>query len=304
MMKTMSKTGFRFAICCITAIGVCLIAGGQIQAAPVVMQATASSSNGTLKGVVLNSDLTTTLNAVGTADFDYNNMGWRSADGLLWAVELTQNGNTGNVVMIDPVTGLLSGSKISISGLPTGTRWDAGDVNNDLDALYISQRSAPGDTFYTLDLNTLSLSSLTVTGTAGGASEDGYVADWAYVPAGAPGGGLLYGVDITGELAVLNPSTGIRSDSAVSGGLPGGVAFGAAWYDPVSGDIFVYRNEPTVTPKSIYQIDPSTATRINAWSAVASPRHDGAYVVPIPGAAVLLGSGLIGLMIFRRRLRG
>jgi hypothetical protein len=260
-----------------------------VQASPVVMQAPLASPNGTLKDVSLGPPHSapffptdTTLTVIGTADTQYNNMGWRASDGYLYGIELTDTGNTGKLVKIDPATGQVV-SMTTINGLPTDVQFYAGDVNNQADVLYISNPRYANPMLYTLNLSTLALSSVPITGATGD------VADWAYDPKT----GYLYGVDTQGQFATLNPITGVRTDSAaIAAPLLG---YGAAWYDPTDGDVYVYRNSSAIVQAFIYQIDPSTATVINQWGAPVSPLLDGAYIVPIPPTAWLFASGLLGL---------
>jgi hypothetical protein len=231
-------------------------------ASPVVCQNQPSD----LFDVSLNGPTTLTL-LDGSATIEYNNMGYRSLDEKLYAVEITSTGTTGKIVRMNT-----DGSGITLLSttgalLATTIRYDAGDVNNDLDVMYISNTG--GNTLFTLDLQTLVMSSAGITG------DLGLVADWAYYP----DDGLLYSVDSQGQLAVLDPVTAVRTDYAVAGGgMPSGEVFGAVWYDSDLDDLFVYRNTPTGPGNSVYQIDPGTKTRLDQWSAPATEVNDGAYV--------------------------
>ncbi|MEE8524200.1 MAG: hypothetical protein V3T72_09740, partial [Thermoanaerobaculia bacterium] len=78
---------------------------------------------------------------------EINNLGFRITDGLLYGVELSSSGNI-QIVSVDPggtVTGLGRPA-----GLPTGPRFDAGDVSPDGNTMYINTVNRP---LYVLDLS-------------------------------------------------------------------------------------------------------------------------------------------------------
>ena len=280
-------------------------AATQVLAAPVVMQAdlggTTADRYGDLYSVDLKDPPTTgsgwtstdtTLSLIGTADREYNNMGWRDDDGYLYGLELTSTGNTSTIVNIDPSTGAVvsafSPDLTAATGWSTTTRYDAGDVNNIDDLLYIS--TANTDLFiYDIVTNTMTEQAIS--------GDLGYVADWAF----NPDTGLLYGADTQGHFATLDPSTGIRTDSIQVMGS--GEAFGAAWYDPNDGLMYFYRNQPTSTGVNIYSLNTAGVVQ-DRWGASLTDLNDGAYVpsaVPVPAAVWLFGSGLLGLVGIARR---
>ncbi len=185
---------------------------------------------------------------------EYNNLGYRRTDGLLYAVELTSTGNNG-IVQID-ATGKAF-PPIQALGLPNNVRFDAGDVSTDGRWMYVTATNKP---LYKVDLQSPQLvtTSVPITGAKG------LVFDWAFSPAD----GNLYGGDSThGHLAVLNPKDGKRTDHAI--GLPVGIAYGGAWFD--GGRLFLYRNNG-----EIYEIDLTTLSIVGFQSGPGSTRNDAA----------------------------
>ena len=204
---------------------------------------------------------------------EFNNLGFRRSDGLLYAIELDGDGNI-QLVRIDA-----SGNVTELGrppGLPEGERFDAGDVSPDGRWLfaYASDQAA-----FTIDLEQWEASPLTISG------DSGNVRDWAY----HPDDGRLYGCDSTGgQLAILDPS-GLRTDIPVDTpsdhGLPTGDAYGAAWFD--DGHLYCYRNQSG----QLYEIDPSGPSLVGVSSGPGAKRNDGAACSQsILGAAVRMSS--------------
>lgn len=197
---------------------------------------------------------------------EINSLGFRSTDGLFYGVELVAGGNL-QVVKID-ATGTVFGIGRP-EGLPPAVRFDAGDVSSDGDTMFLAASNHP---LYTIDLTseTLVAEPVPVTG------DTGFVFDWAYNPAD----GRLYGGDMThGQLAVLDPVTGIRTDFAVEE-LPSGTPFGGAWFDG-SGHLFLYQNDGL-----ILEIDSAAPTIVNTQTGPGASRNDGAACVQnLVGAA-------------------
>lgn len=80
--------------------------------------------------------------------------------------------------------------------------------------------------------------------------------------------------DVTsGQLASLNPATGVRTDVNVAG-LPSGSAYGGAWFD-AAGTLFLYQNSGV-----IYEIDLSGPTVVNTQTGPGATRNDGAACIP------------------------
>ena len=216
----------------------------------------------------------------GATGTELNNLGFRSTDGLLYAVELKAGGNV-QLVQID-ATGTVSGLGRP-SGLPSGPRFDAGDVSPDGTTMYITTTNQP---LYAVDLTSLPtlppVTSVAVTGATG------FVFDWAVSPLD----GKLYGGDSShGQLAILDPATGLRSDVGLPG-LPAGAGYGGAWFD-ASGHLFLYQNDG-----NLYEIDLSGPTVVATQSGPGASRNDGAACVelaPLPAAVELLKSGALDL---------
>ncbi len=244
----------------------------------------AQGADSQLSAVEMPASTTFLLDPAGTpAGIEYNNLGFRSTDGLLYAVELGPSGNE-QIVRIDRDGEIFGLGRPD--GLPAAPRFDAGDVTPDGDIFYVTTYQ---EDLYRIDLSTLPAplppaASTTVFG------DDGRVFDWAYRPAD----GSLYGCDSDdGQLAVLDPVSGQRTDFAVADVtgalLPSGTAFGAAWL--AGGRLVCYRNSG-----EIYEIDLSGPTIIGVRTGPASDRNDGAICPRSPLGSALemisVGDGL------------
>jgi hypothetical protein len=96
---------------------------------------------------------------------------------------------------------------------------------------------------------------------------------------------LLYGGDSSdGQLAILDPATGVRTDFNVAG-LPASVAFGGSWFN-AAGELFIYRNNG-----EIYEIDLAGPTVVGTQSGPSSGFNDGAACVPDVGPAPAVSGG-------------
>ncbi|MCG8457259.1 MAG: hypothetical protein MI919_13370 [Holophagales bacterium] len=194
---------------------------------------------------------------------EINNAGFNKDDGLLYAVELDSEGNSG-LIRMDPNASCGSIESAQSKPLPTGVRFDAGDISPDGSTLYVN---VAGDSpLYVVDLTTWphpTATSLAISG------QTGNVRDWAYNPAD----GKLYGGDIAGEMAVLTIGQPVmRADTNVTG-LPSGTAFGGAWFDS-AGHLVLHRNDG-----NIYRIDISGPTLLSTTTARGSTRNEGAVCV-------------------------
>ncbi len=204
-----------------------------------------------------------------TAGYFINNLGFRRTDGLLWAYR----GDVSEQIMTIDDTGAGAGATLlGLGGLPAtggGTSYNSGDVSTDGSEMYFTVNGI--GTVHTIALPGLALTrSMPITvGT-------GFVLDYAAHPVN----GLLYGGDHTdGEMAELDPVSGIRTDKAVIGGpLPTGSSYGAAFID-AEGTLFLYRNSDGV----IYEISGATTdtpTLVGTEAGASSPGfNDGAACV-------------------------
>ncbi len=198
-----------------------------------------------------------------TASLEYNNMGFRRSDGLLYAVQLTSNGNS-QILRIDSKGRVLGLGRPP--GLPAGPRFDAGDVSSDGGTMYITTVNQP---LYRLDLTSLPALPAVTSVTPSGST--GHVFDWA----ASPVDGLLYGGDSSdGQLAILDPVSGSRIDRNLVdsglGTLSVGIAFGGAWFN-AAGQLFLYRNDGVV-----FEVDPAVPTIVDVRAGAGSTRNDGA----------------------------
>ena len=217
----------------------------------------------------------------GRAGFEINALGFRRTDGLLYGFHRNPAGAR-EIVTIDD-TGAVTGLGLGAGGLPGTIEFNAGDVSDDGATMYLN--SAGTGALWSVSLPGLgTASSVTISGGTG------RVADWAFNRADS----LLYGGDdADGELAILDPTTGIRTDVPVAGcavigpscsasSLPTGGGFGAAWFD-AAGSLFLFENIG-----NIFEIaDVTTAPVIvSTQTGPSSAFNDGAACVQdVIGAA-------------------
>jgi uncharacterized repeat protein (TIGR01451 family) len=181
-------------------------------------------------------------------------------------------------------------------GLPNNVRYDAGDVSADGTTMYVNQ--AGNSPLWVIDLTTSPAMAASVALSA----DLGTVNDWAF----NPDDGNLYGGSQDGnEIIQVDPGTGDVTSFSVPG-LPGGIAYGGAWFD-ATGNLFVYRNsDPAdgvdcnnmVTDESgtVYEIAldlmAETGMIVNQQTApLTEGRNDGAACIPMPpfiGAAKIM----------------
>lgn len=206
--------------------------------------------------------------------FELNNLGFRrdpaTGEGFLYAARLRRTGNDG-LVRIDRNGEVF---EVGQAGLPTSRRFAAGDVSFDGSTMVLQLGAASGDPIFVVDLTQTPPTSFRRE-THG---DTGSVADWAFHHRD----GLLYGADHSdGQVAVLDPATGLRTDKTVTPPLPTGTAYGAAWLN-AAGDLFVYRNNG-----QIFRIhDPAGNPTYDGFlSGEGTSRNDGAACLAFLGAA-------------------
>ncbi len=209
-----------------------------------------------------------------------NPVGFRSTDGLLYGWRrgpkprgMVQIDANGDVFSLGPV-----------NGLPDTEAFVAGGVKPDGSEMYfVCVGTITGDDplrLYKVPLSDAGPGDATSEPiTLGGGSEDpsiedpgDNVADWAV----SPRDGLLYGADLEGHLAILDPTTFERVDRLVEN-LPIGKGFGAAWFN-AAGRLFLYWNDG-----EIFEIDVAGSPIIVAsHTESSSKRNDGAFCIPPP----------------------
>ncbi|MEE8522863.1 MAG: DUF11 domain-containing protein, partial [Thermoanaerobaculia bacterium] len=189
---------------------------------------------------------------------EINSLGFRQTDGLLYGVELIRPSSNNGIIRFDADAKVTS---VGVpAGLPTNRFFLAGDVSTDGTTIYLNEEGV--GSLYSVNIALLTASSVAISG------GEGNVSDWAYNSTD----GLLYGGDSTdGELAVLDPATGARTDFSVVGGLPTGSAFGGAWFDS-SGHLFLYRNAG-----AIYEIDTAGPTIVSTQLGSSAAQSDATY---------------------------
>lgn len=197
-----------------------------------------------------------------------NNLGYNSADGLLYAIAMPENNVQKNfgIIKIDS-TGAVFPLGIPSGDWPENTRLLAGDVAPEGNIFYVN--TYPSGTLYTVDLLNNTSTSLELSGANGGVVS---VADWAVDPIT----GYLYGAEgvrsgaSNAPIYQLNPNSGLvvflgeATDLPVNGS--GDAAFyGGAWFK-FDGTFVVYRNNDF-----IYEIDLTGVSVSNQFAGGAGP---------------------------------
>jgi len=152
--------------------------------------------------------VTATYTNIGTAQPQYNAMGYNVVDNYLYALS-TSTGTQGDLLRIAD-----DGSVTDLglpSGLPAGS-YVAGDFDNSGNLIIRSSAT----TWYSIDVTTDVATKLTITGAADAGNDLVWINDIMYLLNGT----TLYAVDL---------STDVATSATVSGVVSG--AFGAAWSD-------------------------------------------------------------------------
>ena len=196
---------------------------------------------------------------------EFNNLGWRSTDRQLYAVQLTGSGNAG-MIRIDGNWAIEYYPDV-LSSLPN-RRYDAGEISTDGTTMYVTIGSFDAQlTLYLVDLTPVDSGGVpVVVETVTGIANDGKVHDWAYHPAYGTHEAMLFGGDDEdGEVAVLSLDNGTwtRQDFPVAG-LPKDIAYGGARFNS-AGNLVLYRNriEGDDTVGTAYEIDVVTMTIVS-----------------------------------------
>ena len=241
--------------------------------------------------------------AASSPSIEFNNLGWRSTDKQLYALELTGTGNNGMIRIDGDWDFEYYGP---LAGLPD-RRYDAGEISTDGTTMYIHIGS--DNKIFLVDLTPVDVGGVPVlTGEhaiLGGAA--GKVHDWAYHPDYPTQSAMLFGGDDQdGEVAALyrddsvSPAVWRRADFPVAG-LPSGIAFGGARFNS-DGNLVLYRNrvEGDDTRGTAYEIDVDTMTIVSQTATpgtffqdatsciepVEEPECDEAYFVQDVGASL------------------
>jgi len=213
-------------------------------------------------------------------DLEFNNMCFRNQDRLIYALELTPNGNKG-LVRFDPES--CSVERLNVNGvLPADQRFDAGDCTADGQTMLVNI-AGNRNQFYRIDLTSMTSSKVTVRPRTPTSNWVGVVHDWAYNPAD----GKFYGGDQTeGHLASLElvwnaadgQWIGYRHDrNLLPPGLPSGrgqfKAYGGAWFN-ADGHLVLHRNDG-----ALFEIDVATRELVDISTGRSSGFNDSASCV-------------------------
>jgi Repeat of unknown function (DUF6923) len=220
---------------------------------------------------------------VGTAQAEYNNIGFNPADGFIYGVELTTLGNNGliriaddgTVTHLSAVSGMCAGATISF---PSNVRFDAGDVSANGQFLFVNQTG--NNRLYIIDISAsppVLVDCPTINPNPPGGTNR--VNDWAFNEVD----GNLYGGDRDGgqvarlDLAGYTPGGAniTRTDFNVTGASFAGTAFGGAWFDAL-GHLFLYRNDGRIYEIVDVTGAAPTMTIVATQTGPGSTRNDGA----------------------------
>ncbi|EJO5349523.1 DUF11 domain-containing protein, partial [Clostridium botulinum] len=186
-----------------------------------------------------------------------NAIGYNVLDDMIYGIE----DNTNNLIRVAQDGSITNFGPIT--GLPAGVIYTVGDIDNQ-GRMYVYRNGTA--TFYVVDVDQNSptfgqvLNSVPITPIT--------AADWVWNPID----GQLYGVDNTGTVVRVNPTTGAVTNLATVG-LPGGSFYGAVFID-ASGTLYAINNNTGV----VYRITISgnNATGEEFSQAVPTSGNDGA----------------------------
>jgi cysteine-rich repeat protein len=221
-----------------------------------------------------------------------NNLGFNPVDGLLyaWRIPSTTPARGAQLLTIDALGTI---TPLGTAGLPMSNpaaNLNAGDVRTDGTEMYLSVYGGSGTPagagtpqypLWTVDLATMTSSSMPIKTSENG-RVIGRVNDLAYNPVD----GLLYGGDQDhGELAIVDPATGIRTDIPLAGlpvdGTPP-VRYGGAYFG-FDGTLYLYENvsgsiypvfDVTGTPTLGTAIEGTRSTDVDAASCASLPEEE------------------------------
>jgi len=166
-----------------------------------------------------------------------NNLGYRVADNLLYAVAMPLSGNSNfGIVTIDMTGTVTPFLPATTPGWPANVRLLAGDVSVDGKTMYVN--TYPTSKLYIVDLEAKTVTNVTISG------GEKYVADWAV----NPDDGNLYGGEANGSglanVYQLTPAGALTDLGQVAGLLRqggNGQYFGGSWFMS-DGTLVLYRN--------------------------------------------------------------
>lgn len=239
----------------------------------------------------------------GITGLDFDNQG------RLWGSTLGDLGTPSSLIQVDPTTGgLVSSSGVihTNAGDVAGSAISIGDLAYDqvTSTLYgiqsLDYDGIHGGNIYTIDLGTglASLVGPTIWGGTGGIAFDssGTLYAIGYDPNVGPfGTNMLFTLD-PNDASELTRVTVSRNE----------YIFDGLGIDPLTGQIYAVEDDyygSGYGTGDIYLVDPTTGT----MSFVGKPSgiiSDIAFRVPEPGTVAVLGLGLLGLCVTRRRRAG
>ena len=273
-------------------------------AAPtVVMYGANGYCSGSTRGDILivdqtDANIASTLgNAVsgsGITGIDFDN------SDVLWGSTISGQGTTSTLISIDPTTGSATGTAGPIhtnSGDVLGSALSIGDLAYDSTTstmFGITSNAAfngAGGDIYTIDLGTglASFIGSTIWGTSAGLAFDGAGTLYAlgYDPAVGPFGTNMLFTLSTSDATELSRLTVSNND----------LIFDGLGINSVTGAIYATQG----STGDVYTVDGTTGAMALIGNPSNGKMSDLAFRVPEPGTLAVMGLGLVGLVIMRRR---